>query len=557
MRRDDKGFDKPPSYHLNNKNNWESKNLRSSSKSTEPSAANIPENVVPIKKKEIRRKPSSKVAKGRRIRRTDMAVLTIALMLFTLALGFSLIRYITRGHTEIAVVGYGSVNITRVMNGIIVRDETVYTAPASGEVVFNVADGERVRRGAVVSSIENTSGITPLVAQSEELSRRIIDMQNLREDISIVSEEVAGINDNIRIDLDSRLLGLSYGNRETLYAFRNSLDQNIAMRNDRLLNENTGALRPLVDEHRQYASRIEENRTLIVATGGGIVSHRVDGFEDVLNPRSLGDITREQTRMYVGRDSFVQNRNVDTGDVVFKIVESNIWYIVAYIENDLITDWANGSAVRLYIEKGGGFAGHPFWVEDIRRGENESFVVLRTDRQIQDFLDMRTVSFKTYDSIYSGLKVPETAIVERMFLKIPRAYVETVRHNIEVVNRRAGSTIEQVSINTKVLRGIYREEGYVYIMQDFDNIRRGDVILLGSDDEIGYTIDELVSARGVFRTNTGIATFVSVNTEGMMSGDQGYVILDPYNNRGGIIQQDRIIRDAVSEFIREGAIVNH
>lgn len=551
MGRDDdkRRFDKPPSYYLNNKKNGQN---TSSHKDTEPSKDDLPENVVQMKKREPRDPPP----RGRRADRTDMIVVTISLVLFTLAIGGSLVRYMTRAQPEIAVVGYGSVNITRITNGIIVRDERLYTAPLPGEVVFHVADGERVRRGTEVSSIENSAGIIPLAARSDELSRRIIDMQGLREDISAVSNEVAAINENIRMDLDSRLISLSYGNREVLYNFRDSLEQNITLRNDRLLNENTGAVRMLADEHRQYASRIEENRAFIVATGGGIVSHTVDGFENVLNPRNLNDITREQTRMYVGRDSFVQNRAVDTGDAVFKIIESNIWYIVAYIENDLTEGWINGSAVRLYIEKRGGFVGHPFWVADIRAGENESFVVLRTDRQIQDFLGMRTVSFKTYDSIYSGLKIPETAIVERMFLKIPQAYVDVVRHNITVVTRRAGSTTEQVSINTKVLRGIYREEGYVYIMQDFDNIRRGDVILLGPEDETGYMIDELVSARGVFRTNTGVATFVSINTEGMIRGDQGYVILNPDYNRGGIIQQDRIIRDAVSEFIREGAIVN-
>jgi len=562
MKRDDKDsrggrrLDKPPSFYRNNKN---IRSIEESERFSGTINEDAPENVVPMRRRapdKFRKKNGKKERGNRRIGRADMAVVTISLILFTLAVGGSLIRYINRGQQQIAVVGYGSINLPRVVNGIIIRDETVYTTPVSGEVVFSVADGERVRRGTVVSNIENGANLAPLVAQSDELAGRIIDMQNLREDISVVSDAVAAINDNIRTDLDSQFLSLNAGNREGVYALRESLGRSLADRNEMLLNENTGALRNLVDEHRQFATRIEENRTPIVATVGGIVSHRIDGFEDVLNPNNLSEITREQTRMHVGPDSFIQNREVAAGDSVFKIISSNIWYVAAYIDNDLIQDWSVGSSVRLYIERGEDSPGRPFWVDSIRQGENDSFVVLRTDRQLQEFLDMRTISFKTYDSVYTGIKIPESSITERSFLKIPENYVEIVRHNVTVVNRRAGSSTEQITINTKVLRGLEREEGYVYILQDFDNIRRGDTILLGSNDDEGYVIDELVSARGVFRTNTGVATFVSINTEGMVRGDSDYVILDPDNNRGGIRQHDRVIRDAVTSFVREGDIIN-
>jgi len=548
MKRKDGPFDKPPSYY--HKNNIP----HGIDKSTEMLDDNLPENVIPLRKEEARHSNKRHSAKRGP---AEKIVLTISLILFTLAIGGSLIRYMGADATSIAIVGYGSVDVPRVMSGIIVRDETVYLAPASGVVVFNVDDGERVRRGTVVSSIENVSDIISLSAQSDDLSRRIMDIQNLRGDVSAVSYAVELVNDNIALDLNASLIHLIGTGREPLYTLRDTLNQNIELRSDMLLNENAGAVRMLVNEYRYYTARINESRATMIAAESGIVSHVIDGFEDVLTPENLHYITRDQTRMHVGRDSFIQNRDVVEGDAVFKIIESNTWYIVAYIENDLILGWEPGRAVRLYIEKDGEFVGHPFWVNTVtRRNERESFVTLRSDVQMLDFLDMRTLSFKTYDSIYSGLKIPESAITERTFLRIPERYVDTVRHNITVVNRQVGGSIEQETINIKVLRGIEHDEGYVYIMQDFDNIRRGDTILLNAHDTEGYVIDILVSSRGVFRTNTGIATFVSINTDGMVSGETGYVILDPETNRGGLRQHDRVIRDANYRFVREGDIVN-
>jgi len=549
MRRNDGPFDKPPSYYHKNADSQNSEELHEEEQEDE-----YPENVIPLRTKDVskpqkRQKRQSGVA--------EKIVLVISLVLFTLAVGGSFFRYMSADTTPIAVVGYGSVDVPRVMSGIIIRDETVYLAPASGIVVFNVADGTRVRRGAVVSNIEDSSNIAQLSMQSDYLSRRIFDIQNLRSDVSSVSEAVEEVNDIIALDLNSRLLGLTGSNRESLYTLTHSLEQSIELRNDLLLNENAGSVRELVNEHRAYTVMINESRTAMTATESGIVSHVIDGFEDVLTPQNMHYITREQTRMYVGAESFVQNIAVDAGDAVFKIIESNTWYIASYIDNDLVTDWTPNRAIRLYIEKDGEFVGHPFWVHTVtRRNDSESFVTLRSDIQMQDFLGMRTVSFKTYDSVYSGIKIPETAITERTFLRIPERYVNIVRHNITVVNRQVGSTIEQETIHIKVLRGIERADGYVYILQDFDNVRRGDTILLNAHDTEGYIINELTTASGVFRTNTGIATFVSVNTEGMVNGDAGYVILDPELNRGGLRQHDRIVRDANYRFVREGDIIN-
>jgi len=552
MKRKGGPFDKPPSYYHKDKPAQGTNHENNGEFDYEDE---YPENVIPLKPKNTN-KPQKKQKRQGSI--AEKIVLIISLVLFTLAIGGSLFRYMSADPTPIAVVGYGSVDVPRIMSGIIVRDETVYLAPASGVVVFNVADGTRVRRGAVVSNIEDVSSIAQLSAQNDYLTRRILDIQNLRGDVSSVTDAVEQINDTIALDLNLRLLSLTVGsNRESLYSLTHSLEQSIELRNDLLLNENAGAVRELVNEHRAYTAMISESRTAMTAIESGIVSHVVDGFEDVLNPSNIHYITREQTRMYVGRDSFEQNLTVEEGDTVFRIIESNVWYIASYIDNDLITDWTPNRAVQIYIEKDGDFVGHPFWVHTVtRRSDSESFVTLRSDVQIQDFLDMRTVSFKTYDSVYSGIKIPETAITERTFLRIPERYVSTVRHNITVVNRQVGSSIEQETIHIKVLRGIERDENYVYILQDFDNVRRGDTILLNSHDTEGYVISELVTASGVFRTNTGIATFVSVNTDGMVSGDAGYVILDPELNRGGLRQHDRIVRDSNYRFVREGDIVN-
>ena len=557
--RDYSRFDNPPSYYRNNRaseSGERSNSLRSLDK------INNPPLVEPIRN---RHQPSSNVVDiepkirqrqaKKKNNRTDIFVLSICLILFTLSVGGSLFKFITQEHVATMVVPQGSVDIPRIISGIVVREETLYHSSASGEVVYNVANLEKVKKGSMVCSIENPSDTVALVAQSQELSKKIIEMQNMRGETSSVSSDINLINNKMKAEIDSSLLKMSSADVAPLYALKEALNLNIKLRNEKLLSEGSSAVKQFVDEYRQYTGKIDESRAPIVATEGGIVSYSVDGFENVLTLENIKDITKEQTRMNVEADSFITKREVAPDDIVFKIIESNNWYIAAYIENDLVHEWGVGNNVSLYINKGGDYTPHSFKIDTLQKGEAESFVIFKSDKQLLDFLDMRTVSFKTYDSVHSGIKIPESAICERTFLKIPEDFVYQIRDN-NVVNKKVGDTSEQIKINTKIIRTAEHDEGYVYIMQDFDNIRRGDTIILEGDQDKTYVIDSIITSQGIFRTNTGLATFVSINTEGMVKGNKGYVILDSNGNSGGVKLYDRIVTDVANNFIKEGDIIN-
>jgi len=555
--RDYSKFDNPPSYYRNAQGAKPSERSssarisdRENSKQPEqPRRKKRPSsNVVDIEPKIRQRQAKSKTS------RTDLFVLTVCLVLFTLSVGGSLFKFLTQEHVATMVVPHGSVDLPRIVNGIIIREETLYQSGAEGEVVYSVANLEKVKKGSMVCSIENPSDTMALAAQSQELSKKIIEMQSMRGDVSSVSSDIHLINNKMKDEIDSSLLKMSSADITPLYGLKEALNLNIKLRNEKLLSENNSAAKQLVDEYRQYTGKIDESRAPIIAEQGGIVSYSIDGFEDVLTLENIKDITKEQTTMTVKSDVLSTKREVKPDDTVFKIIESNNWYIAAYIENDLVYEWGESNNVRLYIDKNGDYIAHSFKIDTLRKGETESYVILKSDKQLLDFLDMRTVSFKTYDSVHSGIKIPESAICERTFLKIPLSFVYEIRDN-SVVNKKIGDSMEQVKINTKTLRTALYEEGYVYIMQDFDNIRRGDTIVMENDPEQVYVIDEIVTSSGIFRTNTGLATFVSINTDGMVRGNKGYVILDSSGNNGGVKLYDRIVTDVAGNFVREGDII--
>lgn len=522
-------------------------------------------NVVPFN---ARKRASVKRAAATR----DLIIMITALALFSISVGGTIYKYATKKDIATMVVPMGSIDIPRVIKGIIIRDEAVYRSNAGGNVDFWVSDKQKVKSGTVVCSIKNPETTKALENQSEILSQKILDMQSLRTEVSAFTHDVSNINKKIKSDIDKNLFLLSGDDFSAVYKLKDSVEKNINKRNELLLSEGKGSLESYVNENRQYSEKLSQSIATVPVTEGGIVSYVVDGFEELLNFGNMEQVRKEETVMQVVPKIGERVKETTAGSEIFKIVKSNEWYIASYIENDLALNWKENDMIKLYLDKDGEYIGIDFKIEELERREKESFVLFKTNKQMYDFLDMRSISFKTYDSIYSGIKIPENAITERTFLKIPEDYVINSKGR-NVVYKLMNDKTEEVAISMKSLRLSEEKGSYVYVMQDFNNIKRGDTVVMPEKDkksedgenapvvsnlEKTYVIDEIVVSKGVFKANSGIASFTSISTEGMTKGNNGYVILpaSPEGSASGIKIYDIIVSDAVNNYIQEGDRIN-
>ena len=502
----------------------------------------------------MQKRPAKKKKKVNSAVGAEGFVIAISMIFFVISIGGSIFGFLTKDEVATTVVLQGSLDKPMIMNGIIIRNETVYHADLAGEVVFHVPDGERIRRGTIVSSIQNDMSIA-LVNEQEKLQEQILWIQEERSQVSSVSSDVAEINASIGNIFSSNVYKITDSNFSHIYTLQESVLRNLEHRNELLLNENRGTVSPYTSENRQFSNRIGDMTAAIRASSGGVVSYIVDGFEDVFDFENMRYITEEQASMVVEIDPLQRIRQAEIGDSLFKVINSNDWYIASYIPNELIQNFSEGMRTTIYIELGGRYEPILVKVFGLYKGEKESFVIFESTRRMIDFISLRSVNFQTYDSIFTGLKIPEAAIVEKAFLKIPLEYVSYDSSRRMVVTRLVNGSLQQILINTKTLRNVDQREGYVYVMQDFNNLRRGDVIV-HPENGIEYSVEEIVTSRGVYRTNNGVASFTSINTEDMITGSAGYVILNTERNFGGLNVYDRIVIDAVNININEGDIIH-
>lgn len=507
-----------------------------------------PDNVIKLKTRKRNRNKKQNTSTR------DFALIFVCLILFFISVGGSLLSYATRKEISTMVVPYGSIELTQNADGIIVRDEMLYTAGADGVAEFVINDKEKVKKGTIVCNIKNPSETRYLEQETQALSQKILEIQEKRSDYSVFGKEVAAYNNKIKSEIEKNIFHYTDNDYNYVYKLKQTVSADIDRRNNLLLNENNGSVGSAVSENRQYTEKLSNAISKISVGESGVISLFTDGFEENYNFGNMEEIRKEETKMKVVKED-EKNIEVSSGDHLFKLIKSNEWYIVSYIDNNLISSWEENNTVSIYIEKDGDYNKLETKVYKLQKGEKESFVILRANKQMLDYAEMRSVSFKTYDSIYSGIKIPENAITERTFLKIPASYTKNVNGR-DIVYKKINDKVEEAVISIKSLK-IEGEAGeYIYIMQDFNNVKRGDILVGPEDHDKTYSLDDLVTSKGVFKANSGIASFTSISAEGMIKGANGYVILPDDSGGAGIKPYDIIVSDAVHNYIEEGDKIN-
>lgn len=480
---------------------------------------------------------ASDVSRGKREeRRTVAAAAVIIPLILLIALVFYAVnfavKYMQRTVVANDTVTFGSIESAKVCTGVIVRDEVVYNAPASGEAVFNVSDNDKVKANTEVCTVQDTAAVQDLQQDLNEINEKILEMQKTRESISAVSDDVKRYNAQIKSGADNYAFRLAGGDINALYAMKNDLQKMIDNRNQRLLSENSGSLSGLAQQRAEQQERISSSRNAVVTNDAGVVSCSFDGLESKYTVDNMGELTEKDMR--VNETANVTDKVVNEGAPLFKVVRSNDWYIVSYIPNNLIENWTVGDTVNIYTHSKSDDARKlEMQVVSLKTGEKTALVILKSTKYLVDFISTRSISFET-SKVMNGFKIPNNAIVEQTMLKVS---TEFVRDN-KVYKKTGEDTLTEMDV---VPAGSSVEEGMTYIPFDINRLNVGETLALPEDKNKTFTIKDVVTAKGVFVMNTGIAEFTKINLDNAAS-NANYTVLDPAVNTN-IKLYDRIVTD--------------
>ncbi len=324
-----------------------------------------------------------------------------------------LIRYIYfRIETEI--VKYGSIQNSFESKGLIIRNEYTYGFSEKLKLKNKIPEGERVPNGKkIVEIIKGEDEIQgDLLFRINKLEERIKDIENNEKDYDIFEKDKEKLDNSINNKIELIKRYSEEGNLESLNKIKTELSDELYKKS--LINGNDSFsgknLEQLIKERDQLLDLYNNNIDAIFAKSSGIVSYKLDGLEQSLNPISLDKISINDIRQ------IISSNEIDNGKTEYegvKIIEDYIWYISCIIKDDEMQGMEEGNSISLAFNDKEKEIIKAKIYKISEQGDNERIVTFQINEYLEEHYNSRIANITIIRNEYEGFLVSKSCIVEK------------------------------------------------------------------------------------------------------------------------------------------------
>lgn len=404
--------------------------------------------------------------------------------------------YLTETHITSYEVTRGSITGNYRFHAFSLREETVVNATQSGAVRYYVREGAKASAGSAVCSVNESGTTTPIsystFSMSSEEAKRI---QNLLSSFTI------NFNSN---------------------AFQSTYDAKSNVQT---------ALAEMLQGLEEAPAYVQNQCT---APQAGFVLYHTDGYESMTEAQITSEVF-DQSSYHA--TSLRQNATVTAGNPVFKEVTSEEWALYFPLSEKLHTELVDVTKLQFRFLKDNVTFTAPFSI--IQNG-SEYFGKISMSNSLVRYASDRYLEIELIMNKKTGLKIPESALVQRDFYAIPEEYViknEGTDSEITLKVEYADSG-ETSYLTANVYK--YDSEAKTYLV-DRRLLSLGDVILMdNSAKRKQLQPEDEETLYGVYNINKGYAVFREVT---IIDENEEYCIVES-NNTYGLAAYDYIVLKA-------------
>ncbi len=426
-----------------------------------------------------------------------------------------LIQYLTGSNVTVYEVEKGQIMVNSRYTGLVLRSETVTYSGESGRINYYCGEGEKAGYGDLICSIDREGTL------SEEITAAGTDGSSLTMDDLLEVQEL--INDYSG--------GYSADQFYNVYSFGQNLNSEVQE------NLYLAALEELSSQ------ADSQTFSMVTAERDGVLAFYTDGYEDVTPDNFTADLYDVSDYR---KTNLRGNTSVSLGQAIYKMVTDENWYMIIPI------DWETSGIYRAQMGKDDDSfvlavtfkkdGASTYANAEVRSYDAQDFLVLSFNSSMVRYLPDRYLEVELGSEDDTGLKIPNSAIVQKEFLVVPEKYVVsgTSSEGTGVVRLSTDKQGEQ--FEEFISADIYyidEETGNYCISAE--GLEIGDTLLeTGTTDR--YILNSTVLHDGVYNVNRGYAVFRLIEP---ISSNGEYTIVQTGTSYG-LSLYDRIALDGSS-----------
>jgi len=424
--------------------------------------------------------------------------------------------YFTSSH----IVGYevkaGSLSVNNVYKGVAIRQEVIVNSNSSGYINYYAREGGRVAVGDLVYTVDETGKLSKTADSGDPEENTLSDT-----DLGELKSEILGFTSTFSPKNFSEVYDFKYNVQGTV----------MKLANNRMLEtiDNLG-------------DRKAELVDLCRATQTGIVVYSTDGYESLTADAVNADTFNLEQ---YAKKPLIGNEIVNKGNPAYKLSLSENWSIVIPVTPERAQELTEAEYVKVKFLRNQDTS----WAQvEIHENEDGTYAELKFNNSMITFCTDRYVDIELVMEDKTGLKIPNSSIVEKEFFLVPTDYVTKGGNSgtdgvlREFYNEEGKASTEFVETQ------IYSEKDGEYYLDD-STLRIGDY-LLKPDSSEKYPVSKRGKLIGVYNINKGYADFKQIQ---ILYDNEEYSIVQS-GTTYGLSVYDYIALDASS--VEEDDLIN-
>ncbi len=428
---------------------------------------------------------------------------------------YHLYTYITADNITVYEVSQGSISSNLEYNGLAIREEQIVYADNSGDLLYLAENFGKVGVKTSVYALDTSGEIMSSIKSSSESSSITLDADDYTKLQTTVS--------NYILDYDPL-------NFQKTYSFKNDLESQVAQL------YTVSAMESMGDALDSAIAAGSFN--IYTSAAPGLVVYSIDGYED-LTVDSF-DSESFNTSSY-SLTNLKAQESVVSGQPVYKVITSDHWNLILEVDQTLYESLQEETYLKIkFLEDD-----TETWTTlSFSEKAGKYYLILSLDDSMDRFADSRFVHVKIINNNISGLKIPNSSIVEKEFFTIPKDYMIQGNNDDE-----AGFLLQSGSDSLYVTPTIYYESDDYYYVDD-EILARGDKLIKQNSNELYVVGSDMGTLEGVYNVNKGYAVFKQIE---ILYQNEDYSIIKTGTNYG-ISMYDHIVLQG--DEVEENTIIN-
>lgn len=368
------------------------------------------------------------------------------------------IYFLVKQPTNSFVIEKGKIYSEEETEGYIIRNETVITGQNYKNGIVQIkAEGQKVAKGDSVFRYysKNESDLSKKIEDLDIKIQQAMDEQTniYSNDIKLLEKQIDHILDKIS----------NTNNIEEIKEYRKQMNE-IITKKAKMAGDLSPAgsyIKKLIEERSSYETKLNSGAEYIQAPISGVVSYKVDGFEEILTPQDFSKITKD----------VLENVNIKTGQIIGsnnengKIIENFDCYIAVIMDSDRAKQAKENEQVKLRLSNNKEINAK---IVSVQSQDDDVIIIFELTESVEELINYRKIAIDVIWWSYTGLKVPNNAIIKEGELSY-------------IIRNRAGYTDK---ILVKILK---QNETYTII----DNYKTSEL------QELGYTLSEIQNMKNI------------------------------------------------------------